>query len=98
MGSNSRSAILGALACHGGVVPHVSGAPPQPSLLQTLAPAVKDKVMVVKVDTEKYPAVAARYSIHALPTLMLFKDGQPVDRVEGVLSAPDIQLRLMKFL
>lgn len=35
------------------------------------------------------PAPAA-----ALPTLVLFKQGQPVDRIEGVVMAPDLRARL----
>lgn len=38
--------------------------------------------------------IAKRYNIAALPTLVLFKNGKPVDRVEGVLSASDLQSRL----
>lgn len=33
-------------------------------------------------------------SAAALPTLILFKNGRPVDRVEGVLMAPDLKARL----
>lgn len=63
-------------------------------ILDEVAPSMRHKVKFVKVDTEKYPVVASKYRIGALPTLVLFKDGQPVDRVEGVLYAPDLRSRL----
>lgn len=39
-----------------------------------------DKILIVKIDTEKYPAIADKYKIQALPTFILFKDGNPIDR------------------
>jgi protein disulfide-isomerase len=33
----------------------------------------------------------------ALPTLILFKEGQPVDRIEGVVAAQDLRNRLQYF-
>jgi thioredoxin 1 len=35
----------------------------------------------VKIDTQRYPALASKYGIKALPTLVLFKDGKVVDRL-----------------
>lgn len=39
-------------------------------------------VTCVKIDTEQNPALASRYKVQALPTLVLFKDGKPIDKVE----------------
>ena len=47
--------------------------------------------MVVKIDTEKYPNIASRFEIYALPTCMLFKGGKPVERVEGVVRHDDLK-------
>ncbi|KAI7840011.1 hypothetical protein COHA_006276 [Chlorella ohadii] len=63
-------------------------------ILDDVAPAMRGRVKFIKVDTEKYPTVAGQYQIGALPTLMLFKNGRPVDRVEGVLMGPDLKARL----
>jgi thioredoxin-like negative regulator of GroEL len=53
---------------------------------------------VVKIDTDKYPQIASQYNIMALPTLVLFKQGKPVDRIEGVLQAPALIQRLYGLL
>lgn len=55
---------------------------------------LKDQLQIVKIDTDRYPEIASQHQIHALPTLVLFKNGQPVDRIEGVLTADDLVPRL----
>lgn len=55
---------------------------------------IGDEVSIVKIDTEKYPKIASQWQIHALPTLILFKDGQPIDRIEGVLRPHELLQRL----
>ncbi|CAI5465263.1 unnamed protein product [Closterium sp. Yama58-4] len=62
--------------------------------LEQVSAQVGDSVKIVKVDTEKYPKLASRYGIQGLPTLMLFRKGQVIDRVEGALSAQDLIMRM----
>ena len=52
------------------------------------------QLRVVKINTEKYPQLASQHQIHALPTLVLFKHGQPVDRIEGVMQTDTLIQRL----
>lgn len=39
---------------------------------------------VVKLDVEALPDVATRYDVKAIPTLIVFEDGIPVERMRGV--------------
>lgn len=55
-----------------------------------------DSVSIVKIDTEKYPSIASEWQIHALPTLILFNQGQMVERIEGVVRANDLVQRLQR--
>ena len=57
-----------------------------------------DEVKLVKINTEKYPNIASKYKIEALPTIMLFKNGQQVDRIEGLPDAAQLIQRLNYFL
>ena len=41
------------------------------------------KMLVVKVDTDHAPKVAAEFGIRSIPTLILFRDGEEVDRSVG---------------
>lgn len=63
-------------------------------ILEKVNAQLKGRLQVVKIDTDKYPQLATQYQVHALPTLVLFKSGQPVDRIEGVLPAEQIVQRL----
>ncbi|KAK9096404.1 hypothetical protein Sjap_021901 [Stephania japonica] len=59
-------------------------------VLDQVSATLKDKIQVVKIDTEKYPTIATQYRIEALPTLIIFKDGKPCDRFEGALTADQL--------
>lgn len=63
-------------------------------ILGQVGTEMKGEVKIVKIDTEKYPQIASKHSIHALPTLLLFNQGQPVDRIEGVLTAAQLMERV----
>ncbi|XP_027093841.1 uncharacterized protein [Coffea arabica] len=59
-------------------------------VLNEVSTRMKDKIQVVKIDTEKYPSIADKYRIQALPTFIIFKDGEPHDRFEGALTADQL--------
>ncbi len=59
-------------------------------ILEQVGATLRDRLQVVKIDTDKYPNLASKYQIEALPTLVLFKDGQPAERIEGVLQAQQL--------
>lgn len=63
-------------------------------ILEQVNAQMKEQMKIVKIDTDKYPHIASQYQIQALPTLVLFKQGQPVDRIEGVLQADQLVQRL----
>ncbi|XP_022974037.1 thioredoxin Y1, chloroplastic-like [Cucurbita maxima] len=63
-------------------------------ILEKVSDALSDTVQVVKIDTEKYPVIADKYKIEALPTFILFKDGKPLDRFEGALAAGELIQRI----
>lgn len=63
-------------------------------ILTQVSADMKEEIKVAKVDTERYPELASQHKIQALPTLVLFKGGQPVDRIEGVLTADQLTSRV----
>lgn len=63
-------------------------------ILEQVAAAEAHRVTVAKVDVDAEPDLAAAYGVRALPTLVLFRNGQPVDRIVGLQSAAAIRARL----
>ena len=67
-------------------------------ILEQVNSHLKDRLKVVKIDTDKYGNLASQYQIQALPTLVLFKNGQPIERIEGVMQAPQLIQHLQGLL
>lgn len=67
-------------------------------ILDQVNAQLSNRLRIVKIDTEKYEHLASQYQIQALPTLVLFKQGQPVDRIEGVVQAPQLIQHLQAFV
>ncbi len=52
-------------------------------VVEKLAEEYKDKVKVVEVDVDQNQQVSGQYGIMSIPTLMFFKNGQPVKSMIG---------------
>lgn len=52
-------------------------------LLDEIAYRHVGRILVVKVDTDAAPEVALKYEIRSIPTLLLFRDGEEVERSLG---------------
>ncbi|MCB9597164.1 MAG: thioredoxin [Sandaracinaceae bacterium] len=65
----------------------------QEPLLEKLA-AERDDVVVVKVDVEDSPVTAQTYGVRAMPTLVLFRNGQPTARAVGLQHPGRLQALL----
>lgn len=67
-------------------------------ILEQVNLQLNSQIQIIKIDTDRYPQIASQHQIQALPTLVLFKNGQAVDRIEGVLQAPQLVDRVRQFL
>jgi thioredoxin 2 len=56
----------------------------------------KTQIRFAKLDTEADPAIAQRYGIRSIPSLLLFKQGQEADRVAGALDATRLRAWLSR--
>ncbi len=52
-----------------------------------LPESLNGKVRIGKVDIDQEPGVAAQFRVQSIPTLILFKDGSPVETLVGVQRA-----------
>ncbi len=60
-------------------------------VVEKLAAEWKGRVTVIKINTDQKPQIASRHGINSIPTIILFKDGQEVKRVQGAL--PEARMR-----
>lgn len=63
-------------------------------VLEEIAASYSGRLKVVKVNVDENPRLSATFQIMSIPTLILFKNGQPVDSVIGALP----KNRLISFL
>ena len=67
-------------------------------VLDEVAEELKDKIKVVKVNTDENLKTAKEYSIIGLPSLLVFKNGQPVERLVGLMPKSSILSNIEKHL
>ena len=60
-------------------------------VLEDIAGRMEDRIKVAKVDTDKSPKLGAKYQVDALPTLILFNNGQVVERFIGYMTADELE-------
>ncbi len=59
-------------------------------VLEEIAKEMGDRVKVVKLDIDANPNTARDYNVLSVPTLTVFKDGQPVQSVAGARPKGDL--------
>jgi thioredoxin 1 len=52
-------------------------------VLQELAGQYGDKLKITKVNVDEEPALAQKYNVMSIPTLIIFKDGKEIDQQIG---------------
>jgi len=65
-------------------------------VLEKLAADFAGKIKVAKLNVDEAPGRAGDYLITGVPTLMLFRDGQMIDRIVGLPSPRALQAALNK--
>ena len=69
----------------------------QKPILQRLAKEVGNKVKIITIDVDRNQAVAQKYRIMSVPTLMIFKNGEVLYRQAGVHQLNRLKQLIDKF-
>jgi len=67
-------------------------------VVEELAGEYDGKVVIAKMDVDKSPVTPGKYGIRAIPTLILFKDGQVVEQITGAVGKAVIESAINKAL
>lgn len=67
-------------------------------ILEELSRELAGRLKVVKVNVDENQALALRYDARSIPTMLVMRDGQVVDRIVGAMPKPDLTARLLPHL
>lgn len=66
--------------------------------LDELATELDGKLVISKLNVDENPDTAMAFGVMSIPTLLVFKAGEPVDRIVGAQPKAQLKARLQKHL
>lgn len=69
----------------------------QAPVLEELKQKVGDRAVILKVDVDKNRELSQQYMVQSIPTLIMFKNGQPGWRASGFHSLEDLLAKVEEF-
>lgn len=60
------------------------------TILDQLESSLQGKVKIIKVDTDNSENLASKFGIMSIPTLIIFKDGQMMDKIVGLTQKEEL--------
>ena len=67
-------------------------------MIDELASEMAGRIRFAKVNVDENPATASRFNVGSIPTLLVLRGGQEVDRIVGVQPKPVLAQRLQRLL
>lgn len=67
-------------------------------LVEEIASEYDGRLKVARMDVDTNPDIATRYGVRGIPTLILFKKGQPVERLVGYMPKLQLVARIEPYL
>ncbi|GIP19027.1 thioredoxin [Paenibacillus montaniterrae] len=63
-------------------------------IVEELATELEGQATIGKINVDEQPELAAQFGVMSIPTLILFKDGQPVDKMVGLQSKDALKTKI----
>jgi len=63
-------------------------------VIEELAAEMAGRLRFAKLNVDENPATASRFTVQSIPTLLVLRGGQEIDRMVGVLPKSEIVRRL----
>ena len=67
-------------------------------ILEELAEDYEGKVGIARLNVDEAPTLSARYGVSAIPTMLLFKEGEPVGQLIGFRPKAELKKALDEIL
>lgn len=67
-------------------------------ILDEIADEYLGKLTITKMNTDENPATPGSFGIRSIPTMIVFKDGEPVKQIVGAKPKPALLADLAEFL
>lgn len=66
--------------------------------IEKVAEELEGKLKVVKINVDEAPAIAGKYSVMSIPTVILFKDGQVKEQTVGLVNKSKLIKKIEPYL
>jgi thioredoxin 1 len=63
-------------------------------IVEELSTELEGQAVIAKINVDEQPELASQFGVMSIPTLILFKDGQPVDKMVGVQSKDALKSKI----
>lgn len=67
-------------------------------IVETIAAEFEGKIKVAKLNIDEHQSIAAKYAIRSIPTMIIFKEGEEIDRVIGFIAQKNLAEKIKEFL
>jgi thioredoxin len=67
-------------------------------ILEDLSVEFAGRLSVVKLDVDAHPEIAGTFGVQSLPTLLLFRNGAPIQRLVGAMPKAPLKAKLEQAL
>ena len=67
-------------------------------VLKQMAQDLDGKAAFAKMNVDENPLVPGQYEVMSIPTLVIFKGGEPVDRIVGAMPRQSLEPKIMRHL
>lgn len=67
-------------------------------VIDHVATSFMGRLLVGRLDVDRYPQLPRRYGIHMIPTLFFFLQGQIIDQIQGVISTRELTAKVQALL
>jgi thioredoxin 1 len=67
-------------------------------ILEQLAGEFQGKAVIAKLDVDHNPRISNAFAVKGIPTLIMFKDGKPVERITGALPRNALKSLIERYL